>query len=213
MHSRDMGRCAWIGILAVFIFLTSLLISYLLFPGHYSPLQNWVSDLGNVRFSPQGAIFFNFGCIITGLVFIPFLVALSWWEPNSRKKTLKIAQILGLMAAVFLIMVGVFPEVCKPWHWIWSALFFTTLLFFLVTILTALWNNPIFPKALAYYGILVLLVDLSLITIYILSIGISKPLFEWISVLSANGFILGLSYVMLKNDLKNIPKKGTNGFK
>ncbi|MBP1945033.1 DUF998 domain-containing protein [Methanobacterium petrolearium] len=200
------NKWAWTGILAVFIFLILLFTAYLMFPGQYTPLENWMSDLGNMELNPQGAVFFNFGCIIAGFILIPFFVSLSWLKREDDNKLLITTQILGFIAAIFLIMVGIFPENYPPWHWMWSALFFITLLIFLVLVTIFMWSHPLFPRSLVYYGFFVIIVDLYFITINIIPIWLPKPLLEWFSVISALGLLLGMSFVMLTSRNKRDSK-------
>jgi len=41
--------------------------SWALLPTTYNPITNWLSDLGNSSYNPTGAIFYNLGCILTGI--------------------------------------------------------------------------------------------------------------------------------------------------
>lgn len=209
LFSHNSSKWIWTGILAVFIFLILLFTAYLMFPGQYTPLENWISDLGNMELNPQGAMIFNLGCILTGFVLIPFFISLSWLKRENCNKLLITTQIFGFIAAIFLIMVGIFPENYPPWHWIWSALFFITLLIFLVLVTILMWSHPLFPRPLAYYGFLVIVVDLYFITINIIPIWLPKPLLEWLSVIFALGLLLGMSFVMLTSRNKKDSKINT----
>jgi hypothetical membrane protein len=56
-----------------------LLFTVLAFPqasGRYFPLENWLSDLGNVDFNPGGAVFYNIGIITTGILLPAFFLGL-----------------------------------------------------------------------------------------------------------------------------------------
>jgi hypothetical membrane protein len=195
------------GILAVFIFLILLFTAYLMFPGQYTPLENCISDLGNMELNPQGAMIFNLCFILTVFVLIPFFNSITWLKRDNCNKLLITTQIFGFIAAIFLIMVGIFPENYPPWHWIWSACFHTLLNSWFVTIL--MWSHPLFPRPLAYYGFLVIVVDVYFITINIIPIWLPKPLLEWLSVIFALGLLLGMSFVMLTSRNKKDSKINT----
>ena len=81
------------GLLAVIIFSVFTFTAAALFPSMVNPLYIWLSNLGNVELNPSGAIFFNLGCIITGLILIPFFIGLYQW--NLQKTLNKILLIIG----------------------------------------------------------------------------------------------------------------------
>lgn len=179
------------GLLLIIIFLIFTFTALALFPSSYNPLNNWLSDLGNSSYNPIGSIFFNLGCILTGLLLFIFFLGLQRWSTSSnvQKNMLKIGQLLGLFSAVSLIMIGIFSEDYGSLHWTWSALFFVSLLFVLITINLALMLNPYFKKRIFVYGIISILIDLSFIMLYIIPNNLPKPLFEWMSVLVSLGWL------------------------
>ena len=60
------------GLLSCVIVLSGDILSIILFPGGYNFFENMISELGR---GPSG-IFFNLGLIISGIVGIPFYIAL-----------------------------------------------------------------------------------------------------------------------------------------
>jgi len=88
-----------IGLLTAFIFTIFTFISVALYPTPYNPLYDWVSNLGNINLNPFGSLFFNLGCIITGLILIPFIISLYQWNPSKiwSKIFLMIGIILHLL--------------------------------------------------------------------------------------------------------------------
>lgn len=220
------------GSAAILIFLLLLVVSVSLYPGHYTPIGNWLSDLGNPNYNPQGYIFFNLGCIVTGLLLIPFFMGLSPWksrgfaseESISNKSTepkvsreytepvstyhdkykylLKAAQAVGIASSFFLVMIGFFPENIKSWHWIWSALFFLSLLVTLIILNVFLWKHPRFPSQVVYYGLLVVLMDIFFIAIYPFRTGMPLPLFEWMTVLLSLGWLGAMLFGISRCDLR-----------
>jgi hypothetical membrane protein len=81
------------GFLTIIFYTTFTMISWVLFPNPATPLNHWLSDLGRLQvpadgspvwdpgtlelfigpsqFNP-GAIWYNLGCILTGLMLFPF---------------------------------------------------------------------------------------------------------------------------------------------
>ena len=72
------------GLIAFIIFTVFILTSFTLYPTHYNPLYDWLSNLGNINLNPMGAFFFNWGCIISGLILIPFFFGLYSWKPQKK---------------------------------------------------------------------------------------------------------------------------------
>jgi len=101
------------GILAIIIFCIFTFTAVALFPASYTPVNNWLSDLGNLNLNPNGFIFFNICCIITWLLLFPFFFGLrKWYTTKKLQKYLLIAaQIIGFFSAFALIMVGVFLKI------------------------------------------------------------------------------------------------------
>jgi hypothetical membrane protein len=193
------------GLIAIIIFLLATFTALALFSGHYTPLNNWLSDLGNSNYNPQGAIFFNLGCIATGILLIPFFIGLSRWkfgfDEGQGKDVLTAAQVMGVFSSLSLVMIGIFPETLAPWHWIWSAVFFLSLPISLILVNLSLWNHPRFMRKVTYYGLVVIVVDLFFITIYKLNTGLPRPLLEWTVVILSLGWLGAIIYNMVKQKI------------
>jgi len=59
------------GVLVILFYCAFTLTSIALFPRPVNPLNDWLSDLGNSSYSPRGAIFYNTGCVLTGIALFP----------------------------------------------------------------------------------------------------------------------------------------------
>lgn len=98
------------------------------YPLSYSPMQNWLSDLGNVDINPRGAIFYNTGIITTALLLMVFFLGLSRWKIEKKRIQiimLRLAQIFGILGSSCMILSGIFPINALEMHRIWSiALYF-----------------------------------------------------------------------------------------
>jgi len=62
------------GILAVLCYLVFAILAFIRYPLPYSPIRNWLSDLGNVDLNPHGAIYYNIGIISTALLVSVFVL-------------------------------------------------------------------------------------------------------------------------------------------
>jgi len=183
------------GISAIIIFWGFTLISMIFFPGKFNPTENWMSNLGNSNFNPKGAIFFNIGCIITGIALFPFY--LGFFElriGGSRNKRLTIlTQITGFFSAFSIIMIGVFPEDNFEIHAFWAAvLFFLTIPTLLLPSI-ALYKYD-FTKTIAKYGFIATSINVLLWVFFV-------PIFEWLTIIFAFGFI-GLIIEMMNRRIE-----------
>ena len=74
------------GMFGVVCYLAFALLAFSRYPLPYSPMSNWLSDLGNANLNPSGAFFYNIGIVATGGVVLLFFLGLSEWkmEKNLR---------------------------------------------------------------------------------------------------------------------------------
>lgn len=151
------------GIVAFIVFTISILVSVSLYPTYYNPLYEWLSNLGNINLNPSGAVFFNWGCIITGLILIPFFVGLYAWKPQKiwGRILLVLGMVIGIFASISLIMVGIYPETESTSHFIAATIVFSSLFLIIILINLALYENPKFIRVVAYFGILAIIVDIT----------------------------------------------------
>jgi hypothetical membrane protein len=115
---------------AVFGYLLFTLLAYIKYPLQFSPLTNWLSDLGNVELNPDGAIFYNFGIILTASMLVIFFLGLFPWkiEQNRVQRImLRLAQVFGVTGAFCMIMSAVFPINNLTIHSFWSTSLFILL--------------------------------------------------------------------------------------
>jgi hypothetical membrane protein len=168
--------------------------SWALYPPPYNPINNWLSDLGNSTGNPSGAIFYNLGCILTGLALFPFFAGLYKWytKEHWRKISIIIGQVVGFLAAFSLIMIGIFSEDSLQLHEIWSSIFFLLNLLVLVILGISLFTHPIYIKPIAYYGFAIAAINLVFVVAY------NIPIFEWFTVFTALGYVGLIAYNMLK---------------
>jgi hypothetical membrane protein len=168
--------------------------SIALFPSAFSPIVNYLSDLGNSTFNPKGAWFYNAGCILTGLALFPFYAGFyKWYTRERRRKSLMVlTQVVGFLSAFSLIMIGVFSEDSMAQHLFWSELFFVFNLLVLILANISLMTHPKFIRPIGYYGLAVALVNLLFVVLT------STPLLEWFTVFTALAYAGLLAYNTLK---------------
>jgi hypothetical membrane protein len=168
--------------------------SWALFPTSYTPTANWLSDLGNSSSNPNGAILYNLGCILTGIVLFPFFIGFYKWYTTEkwRKVSVAITQLFGCGAAFALIMIGVFSEDSGWLHSLWSDIFFLLNLIVLVFAGASLYTHEHYMKAVAIYGFAVAIVNLALLVVP------NTPILEWFTVFTALGYVGLLSYNMTR---------------
>lgn len=183
------------GIFVIIFYCLFTIISIILFPSPFSPIDNWLSDLGNSSYSPNGAIFYNIGCILTGLTLFPFYIGLyKWYIDNIGHKILMITtQIIGCCSGFALIMIGVFSEDFPIEHVFWSNVFFTLNLLVLILSSISLSFHPKSIKIIMIYGFIVAVINLT----FVFFIG--TPIIEWFTVFSALGYAGLIVFNMYKN--------------
>ena len=161
-------------------------------------LDNWLSDLGNSTYNPNGAIVYNVGCALTGIALFPFFMGLYKWHMKEdwRKILLIVTQVVGVLAAFSLIMIGVFSEDFPEAHRMWSSIFFLLNLVVLVLLGITLFTHPEYMKPIAYYGFAVAAINLLFVLLFVLAY--STPVLEWFTVFTALGYVGLLVYNMLK---------------
>jgi len=186
-----------LSVAAIFVILfycAFTLTSIVIFPSTFSPVVNYLSDLGNSTFSPNGAWFYNAGCILTGLALFPFYAGLFEWYTKERKRKLLLvaSEVVGLVSAFSLIMIGVFSEDSMAQHLFWSEVFFVFNLLVLILANVSLMTHPKFIKPIGYYGLVVAVVNLLFVVLT------STPLLEWFTVFTALAYAGLLAYNTLR---------------
>jgi hypothetical membrane protein len=181
------------GVAVIVLFCVFTFSSWALYPTAYSPVTNWLSDLGNSSYNPRGAILFNLGCILTGIALFPFFIGLyEWYDDKKRFRLgLMVWQAEGCVAAFSLIMIGVFSEDSGWPHRLWSIVFFILILGILLGLGSLLFTHPRYARRIAYYGFIVAAID-------VMFIFFDVPSLEWFTVFSALGYVGLMAYNVYK---------------
>ncbi len=176
------------GNLAVLCYLAFAFLAFYQYPISFSPMKNWLSDLGNVKLNPGGAIFYNIGIVSTALLLIIFFLGLSKWKiENKRVQTimLLLTQAFGILGSICMVMSALYPINFLETHSFWSTylwILLSTSFVFLAAVLRYHQNIP---------GWLLILGISTALMVILTSILPTATVLEWISL------ILFLSYVSL----------------
>lgn len=175
-------------------FLVLYMIAMSLDPGYVFG-KNYLSDLG----VSNGAWAFNAGLILTGLLLMPFSV-LGLGPALGDTKWAMTSKIMLVIAALFLVSIGVFTEDAGDIHGFVSYGFFLTMLVAFVFVALALYKTQYLGES--GYGFTLLIFVLGLI---LLPMG-GDPLSETVAVLGiiAWGLVMG-SLLLLKMSGKSVP--------
>ena len=174
------------GTLSILDYLAFTLIAYSRYPLPYSPIRNWLSDLGSANLNPHGAIFYNAGIITTALLLMLFFLGLSNWKIENKKVQnimLRLAQVFGILGSFCMIMSAVFPINLLNVHSFWSAALYIMLSTAFVFSVASLRYHQNVPRWLLVLGIstaVIVIMTSFMTTVYVL---------EWITL------FLFLSYV------------------
>lgn len=151
------------GIIAITVFWSFTLISMLFFPMTYNPFLNWMSDLGTHSKNPKGSVFFNIGCIISGIAMFPFFFGLYEWYIGSRRNKIftMLTQVAGFYTALAMMMVGIFPDDYSKIHIFWAISLFIVIIFTFIFPSIALYKFK-FTRKIAIFGFIATIINLIL---------------------------------------------------
>lgn len=101
------------GIGGIVAYLVCTFAAYLLYPGSFGPLDNWLSDLGSANLNPTGALLYNAGVVLTGIALAAFFFGQREWgriaSPSVRRRMTAV-QIIGYTAAATTVATGLVSE-------------------------------------------------------------------------------------------------------
>lgn len=163
MVNRKIGLMfASAAVIAAFIYLIFTAVSLQYYPQTYSPLTNWLSDLGNPTLNPSGAVYYDAGGAVTSMVLLVFFVGMYTWHSENRLMNafLLAAQLSGLALAFAFLLTTVFPlGVNDSLHSTFSIILFISVGCFEIFSASAIRKNPSQPKALAVFGFIVAIIN------------------------------------------------------
>jgi len=144
------------GILAVLCYLVFALLAFSRYPMPYSPMKNWLSDLGSGELNPHGAIFYNIGIISTALFLIVFFLGLSVWKIEDNKAQiimLRLTQAFGILGSICMMMSAIYPINLYVIHSFWSTSLYILLSTAFIFTAAALRYHQRVPRWLLILGV------------------------------------------------------------
>lgn len=161
--------------------------------GHWLFGTETLSELGGLR---PGRCFFNTGVIIMGIMTIPFGLAV--YQHLTRNVLGRISALIFILAAVFLIGVGVFPINTGAAHTFFSWSFFITI----ITAITLIVHPYRCDMKLCRLGfaasvgvVLIGYITLPLVGLGIIELGLSEALV----VMGLNVWVVITSVILLRS--------------
>ena len=162
------------GILSLIARISGDFLAYLFFPG-YNIFDNMVSDLG----TGPGGIFFSLGLIISGIICVPFYVALarSLKSDEISEKSIRRGIIFFYISDIAYILVGIFPSIEENYiiyyaHGVLALISWLTGIVYLITFSKLMLKHDNFSKLPAYSGF-------CLISFMLLFLFTWIPILEW----------------------------------
>lgn len=136
-------------------------------PNGYTITGNYLSDLGNPAAPAPWA--FNLGCILAGLLAIPFGVALGATLPRPWGRA---ATVLVALGGIALVGVGVFAE-GSPFglHGTFSLAFFLLLTIALAFVLKPFFGSPTFRPVAAWVTVAAFVLSVVLLVTFVANVG------------------------------------------
>jgi hypothetical membrane protein len=160
-HHRPISSIS--SVLLVLSYVTFTLLALASYPLHFSPMTNWLSDLGSKDLNPSAALFYNVGIMITGLFLAIFFFGFSAVKlERNRVQNLVVlfAQIAGLVGALAMVMSALFPINLPVAHSFWSAALYIAIGTAFAFSVAALRYYQKCPRWILILGILAALTDM-----------------------------------------------------
>ena len=182
---------AMAGFLSILVYVCFTLASYAYYPTAFNPRDNWLSDLGNASLNPSGASLYRIGAVLTGVLLALFFIGLrviARGQPTKVRIFFSLSQGFGVIAALALIMTGVFSEGAHASHSFWSAVLyisFGTAVFFCGWAFLYL---PRFSRSLTYLAFAITVIN------WVMSAFSKTHFLEWIVVTLMLVFVGAVSY-------------------
>ncbi len=185
------------GTLAILLFCIFTLASSARYPGPFSPMDNWLSDLGTATKNPLGHAYFNMGCILTGACLLLLITDMGAWRTEDKKKTplFTLGRACGALSTLALMLIGVFDE-GTSYHLPLSVAFFLLQFLFIALVNASLWKHPAYDERIGYSAALAAIINI--VFVYTFIAYEHAPVWEWLSVFSALLWVALFSYNMLK---------------
>jgi hypothetical membrane protein len=195
-----------IGVVGSAFFMVAALIAALAYSGTesqgFSPLNHWVSELGEVGVSSL-AVVFNIGLIVGGGAFALFMLALGMLR---RSRLAWTYAVIGAIAGISCALVGVFPMNQRTIHIVVALGFFVLGWISVALASFDIWRrpDPRFARWLPALGAITVALFLMFLSVYIpylyTGTGTDRPqlspatVLEWLVAVGLIGWVLAASF-------------------
>ncbi len=190
----EIKRFTIASLFAVCLYIIFTAISFFYYPTAYSPMTNWLSDLGNPLQNPSGAIYYKIGGVLTSSALILFFAGMySWLNKDKRTNFFIWASIAsGILMAVAFIVTALFPlGVATSIHSFFSILRFAFTGLFVTFSASAVRRMPSHIRWLPAFGIALAMVNFAVcISFFFVNLYVG----EWITIALFIVYILTLSF-------------------
>lgn len=142
---------------------TFTIIAFIRFPLPYSPIANWLSDLGNPDVNIIGAVFYNTGITVAGSALMIFFLRLTkLGMANNRLQCIMIllTVIFGCIGSLAIIMTAIYPINQPSQHSFWSMILYLSLWTAFAFSVAALRYYARYPRWFLAFGGIVVIVDM-----------------------------------------------------
>lgn len=176
------------GIAGALCYVALALLARSQYPGTYSPLHNWLSDLGSRSLNPRGALAYNVGVATTAVLLGAFFLGLSRWQIaglRAQRAMLRTTQAFGLLGCLAMAMSALYPIDHLAQHRVFSISLYVMLGTAFVFSVAALRYHPQCPRWVLAVGVVTGFVDI------VSAILGSVYALEWLTV------ALFLAYVLI----------------
>jgi len=143
------------GLLSIVTYLSLAVIAYAHYPSSFAPNANWLSDLGNRLLNPEGAVYYRTAGVLTGALLAAFFLTLGAAvrrQGGKRAVFMTVAETLGLVAALALVLTGAFSEDMGTPHSVASAVLYVSFGTAVWFVGWALLRGPGRSRAISYFA-------------------------------------------------------------
>lgn len=183
------------GILASAGYIVFTLAAYIRYPLPYSPMNNWLSDLGNPELNPHGSALYNVGITSTGLLLVIFFLGLVVWKLEGNKvqiSMLRLTQIFGVLGSSCMVLSGIYPINIYEVHAVWSTSLYVLLSSAFIFSAAMLRYHQGVPRWLLFLGIF------PAVMVVLTSFFQAVYVLEWITVLLFLFYVTLLAFATSK---------------
>jgi hypothetical membrane protein len=166
------------GTLSLIVCVSLAGVAFARYPWAFSPMTNWISDLGNTWLNPRGSVFFRVDMVVVGVGLSAFFLGLRTLTHGQHwgtKSVILLAQLTGLVSSAALVMTGVFSENQESAHALWSTILFIALAVTVMLLGCGALAHPRVPTWISFFALIACAADVT-------SIVARTHWLEWVAV-------------------------------